>query len=113
MPGYNDVENGHLASGWLRVSHRALDDARSTALRPFLRHAAALELPNDGPVAATVEILPSSTEFAAGETLVLRIAGTELVGAGGITHLDPVNHGRQRVYVGGRYDSRLVLPIRK
>jgi len=111
MAGYNDVENGHVASGWLRVSHRELDSDRSTQLHPFLRHARALPLEPGERVEVQIEILPSSTQFRAGESLVVRIQGTELAGAGGIEHIDSVNAGNHIVHVGGATPSRLILPV--
>ena len=111
MPGYNDVEDGHLASGWLRVSHRELDTERSTISRLFLRHHRELKLAPGERVAVEIEILPSSTLFRLGESLVVRIQGTELPGAGDITHLDGVNAGNHIVHVGGTTDSHLVLPV--
>ncbi len=111
MVGYNDVETGHLASGWLRVSHRELDRERSTELRPFLSHERALPLQAGEPVEVQVEILPSSTMFAAGESIVVRVQGTELPGAGGNSHIHPVNAGEHIVHVGGAMPSRLILPV--
>lgn len=111
MAGYNDVENGHVASGWLRVSHRELDADRSSELRPFLRHQRALPLTPGERVEVQIEILPSSTMFRAGESLVLRVQGTELPGAGGIAHIHGVNAGDHIVHVGGATPSRLILPI--
>ena len=111
MAGYNDVEDGHLASGWLRVSHRELDEERSTENRPFLRHERLLKLEPGQPVPVDVEILPSSTLFREGESIVLRIQGTELPGAGDIEHWDSVNVGYHIVHAGGEYESYLVLPV--
>lgn len=111
MSGYNDVENGHLASGWLRVSHRELDAERSTDLRPFLKHEAEQELTPGQKVPVEIEILPSSTFFDTGESLALRIKGTELDAAGDIAHEDPVNVGTHSVHVGGGSDSYLLVPV--
>jgi predicted acyl esterase len=111
MAGYNDVEDGHVASGWLRVSHRELDADKSTELHPFLRHRRALPLSPGERVEVRIEILPSSTLFRAGELLVLRVQGMELPGAGGIGHILGVNAGDHIVHVGGETPSRLILPV--
>ena len=111
MAGYNDVEDGHVASGWLRVSYRELDTDRSTELHPFLHHRRVLPLTPSERVEVQIEILPSSTMFRAGESLVLRLQGTELPGAGGITHINGVNAGDHIVHVGGAMPSRLILPV--
>ncbi len=110
MAGYNDVEYGHVASGWLRVSHRELDVRRSTPLQPFLTHRKEEKLDEGEVVPVSIEILPASTFFRAGESLVLRIQGSELRGAGDITHVGSVNKGTHTVFVGGETPSRLVLP---
>ncbi|NNE33765.1 MAG: CocE/NonD family hydrolase, partial [Rhodothermales bacterium] len=109
--GYNDTEYGHVASGWLRVSHREVDPERSTPVRPYLRHDRLMKLEPGQRVSADVEILPSSTMFRTGESLVVRIQGTELPGAGDIAHVDPLNSGAHIVYVGGDTDSRLTVPV--
>jgi putative CocE/NonD family hydrolase len=111
LPGYNDVEHGHVASGWLRVSHRELDADLSTVARPVLRHERLLKLGPGERVPVEIEILPSSTLFRAGETLVVRVQGTELRGAGDITHLNGVNAGEHIIHVGGASDSQLVIPV--
>jgi predicted acyl esterase len=111
MAGYDDTEYGHVASGWLRVSHRAVDPAKSTPVRPFLRHDRPMKLESGERVRVDVEILPSSTMYRAGESLVVRIQGTELRGAGDITHVGTINAGDHIVYVGGATDSRLTVPV--
>ena len=111
MAGYNDVEHGHLASGWLRVSHRELDEEKSTAGRPFLKHERLLKVRPGERVPVDIEILPSSTLFRSGESVVLRIQGTELPGAGDGAHWGGVNAGRHLVHMGGEYESYLLLPV--
>ena len=98
-----------LPSG--RSIHRELDDERSTHLRPFLRHERELKLGDAEIVPVDIEILPSSTRFSAGESLVLQISGMELAGAGDIAHSDPVNRGVHVVHIGGEHNSHLLLPV--
>jgi predicted acyl esterase len=111
MAGYNDVEDGHVASGWLRVSHRELDAEQSTVSRPVLLHQNVLKLKPTERVPVEIEILSSSTLFRQGESLVVRVQGTELTGAGDIAHEENVNVGDHIVYVGGETDSQLVIPV--
>ncbi|MGI9257395.1 MAG: CocE/NonD family hydrolase [Gammaproteobacteria bacterium] len=111
MPGYNDTENGHVASGWLRVSHRDVNPEKSTPVRPYLRHDRPMKLELGERVRVDVEILPSSTMFRAGESLVVRVQGTELPGAGDIEHVELMNSGDHIVYVGGDTGSRLTVPV--
>lgn len=113
---YAQFEDGPVALGWLRASHRELDAERSTPFLPVLAHRRALPLEADGPTELTIEILPSGTRFAAGERLVLVIQGTDLkrypkplVFA---RHESAINRGPQVLHTGGRFASRLVIPVR-
>ncbi|KAB8228840.1 uncharacterized protein BDW43DRAFT_289897 [Aspergillus alliaceus] len=63
------VDDGLLGLGWLRVSHRELDIAKTTIDRPFHTHARRLPLRPNEIVLVDVDILPTSTLFHAGETL--------------------------------------------
>lgn len=114
---YAQFEDGPVALGWIRASHRELDGERSTPYLPVLAHRRALPLEPDGPTELTIEILPSGTRFAAGERLVLVIQGTDLkrypkplVYA---RHESAINRGPQVLHTGGRFDSRLVIPVRR
>lgn len=115
FPDLNHVERGRVAYGWLRASHRELDDARSTPLRPWRAHRRRLALTPGEAVPLDVELLPSSTLFRAGETLRLVVGGSELpfTGPSGLryAHANTVNRGDLAIHTGGRYDSRLVLPL--
>jgi uncharacterized protein len=110
---YAQFENGPVALGWLRVSHRELDPERSEPFLPVLAHRRASPLESHGPTRVTIEILPSGTAFEAGESLVLVIQGRDILDYPQLVyarHRDPVNHGPQRVHLGGGDPSRIVLP---
>nr|WP_169053963.1 CocE/NonD family hydrolase C-terminal non-catalytic domain-containing protein [Agromyces sp. H66] len=110
---YAQFEDGPVALGWLRVSHRELDDRRSEPFLPVLAHRQALPLESDGATRVTIEILPSGTAFEAGESLVLVVQGRDIMDYPQLVyarHRDAVNHGRQRVHLGGADPSRVVLP---
>jgi predicted acyl esterase len=62
-------------------------------------------------VAADVEVPPSSTLFEAGSSLRPVVRGHELRDYPAFGHTDSVNHGRHRLFTGGRYDSFLVVPV--
>ncbi len=103
--------------GRLRVSHRALDRAKSTPAEPFLAHAAE-ELLNPGEtVQVELALWPTSMIIHAGERLVVEIAGHPvgpLAGPGlpgGDPHLPTRNKGLHRIRTGGTYDSHLLLPV--
>ncbi|MCU1570138.1 MAG: X-Pro dipeptidyl-peptidase C-terminal domain [Naasia sp.] len=117
FPYYAQFEDGPVALGWLRASHRELDEERSTSFLPVLAHRRALPLEDDGPSRLDIEILPSGTRFAAGDSLVLVVQGYDikhyrkpLVYA---RHESDINTGPQVLHTGGRHDSRLILPVRR
>jgi uncharacterized protein len=62
-------------------------------------------------VAAEVEIWQSSTLFEAGSTLRLVVQGCELQDYPAFGHIDSVNHGRHRLFTGGRYAASLSIPV--
>jgi len=112
---YAVFEDGPVALGWLRASHRELDPLRSTEWLPVLRHARELKLSPGEVTPMDIEILPSGTLFEAGTTLRLLIAGRDfarypkpLLYA---RHEDTVNLGQHRIHAGGRHASWLQLPL--
>ena len=122
FPDFNHIENGLLARGWLRVSHRELDETRSTPWQPWLKHERALELKPGEIVPVEIEIWPSSTLFRNGETLAVTVQGGEFsytrsnplpVKHGRIStgHSRLVNSGRHIIHMGGTYNSHLLLPV--
>jgi predicted acyl esterase len=108
--GYQGYLGDIVAKGWLRLSERNLDPARSTPEQPWLTHASTQKLTAGDIVAAEIEVLPSSTLFEAGSTLQLVVQGHELINYPGFGHDDTVNHGDHRIHAGGPYDSHLLIP---
>jgi predicted acyl esterase len=105
-----------MALGWLRLSHRELDQEKSTLWEPYLKSVV-------GPgqkvrpgeiVSCEIPILPTSTLFRRGETLKLEISG---IYRGGervevpFGYTDTVNKGIHSIYTGGKYDSYLLIPL--
>ncbi len=114
FPFYAVFEDGPVALGWLRASHRELDERRSTEGQPVLAHRRELPPGRGQVVPLDIEILPSGTRFGPGESLRLVIQGTDiyrqprpLVQA---FHDASVNHGAHVIHTGGRFDSRLLIP---
>ena len=115
FPYYSMYDDGQVALGFLRVSHRELDEARSTPQQPVLLHQRELRLRPGEVVPVEIELWPQSTLFFAGETLKVLIKGND------IQHYEPPrsaaghtvlrNAGRHLIHTGGRYDSHLLLPI--
>jgi predicted acyl esterase len=114
FPFFSAQEDGPVALGWLRVSHRALDDARSTAWQPWHKHDREELLTPGEIVPVEIEIWPSSTLFRSNERLRLIIQGSDIYKYGpGTFTSDHVtrNAGRHVVYCGGQYDSHLLIPV--
>lgn len=115
FPHYAQYDDGPVALGWLRASHRELDVYRSTALQPIHRHERAMKLRLGEPVALDIEIWASGTRFMAGERLRLIIQGRDIQeyppGKIYARHEATVNRGRHMVLSGGQYASYLTIPL--
>jgi putative hydrolase, CocE/NonD family len=113
---YAQFEDGPVALGWLRASHRELDPERSTDFLPVLAHRQELPLEQGAPTRLDIEILPSGTRFAAGESLVLVVQGHDLKHYPKplvfSRHEDGRNRGPQVLHTGGRFDATLTIPVR-
>lgn len=112
---FSMVDDGPLGLGWLRVSHRELDNERTTVDTPFHKHERELLLRPNEIVPVDIEVLPTSTLFHPGERLRVKIQGND-----SFRHKTPdvvqfhertVNAGKHFVYSGGFYDSYLVMPL--
>ncbi|HXC59866.1 MAG TPA: CocE/NonD family hydrolase [Steroidobacteraceae bacterium] len=113
---YSMCEDGPVALGWLRVSHRALDAAQSRQDLPVHPHDREQPLAAGDIVPVDIEIWPSSTMFHAGETLRLVIKGRDTVqpsvpNAPFARHEHTRNRGLHVIHAGGRYDSYLQIPV--
>lgn len=115
-PYFATFEDGNVALGWLRASHRELDEENSTLHQPVHKHEKEVPLPVDGtPVPIDIEIWPSSTIFNSGETLRIVIQGTDVnkykEGLFAPGHKNLKNKGKHFIHTGGKYNSHLLLPI--
>ena len=110
---YAQFEDGPVALGWLRASHRDLDPA-STEYQPIQAHQRLRPLIPGQPVEVDIEIWPSGTAFKAGESLRLVIAGKDIYDypepSVYARHRDLKNHGLQKIHLGGARPSRLLVP---
>ena len=108
------IDDGPLALGWIRASHRELDIEKSTVNRPWLRHGRELLLREGEVVPVEIEIWPSSTRFGEGESLKVTLAGKDIFTyelAQCQLHENSRNQGKHMVHSGGIYDSYLVMPV--
>jgi uncharacterized protein len=108
-------EDGPLALGWLRLSRRELDAARSTEFQPVLTNASERKIASGERVEAQIEILPSGTRFAAGDVLRVRIKGRDIYSYPKpqlyMRHEDTVNAGRHVIHTGPDALSFLLIPV--
>jgi predicted acyl esterase len=108
----NTLEKGPVALGWLRASHRELDQKRSTADRPWHLHQGKVPLVRGEPTLVVIEIWPSGTRFETGERLQLVIRGSDLYTKGMFSrHEQTPNVGVHQMFSGGDHDSHLVLGV--
>ncbi len=112
---FNSLEDGPVALGWLRVSHRELDEARSSPGQPWHPHLREERLTPGEVVAADIEIWPSGTRFRTGEQLRLIIQGSDIYtyppGVVNVGHSQTRNAGSHIIHTGGRHDSHLLIPV--
>ncbi len=109
--GYNGYINDGVAKGWLRGSHRQLDETRSRPERPFHAHRIIEPIDPGEPTEMTVEIWPSGTHFEAGSELVVEIVGHDADRYPVLRHKAVVNRGTHTVHTGGATPSALVVPL--
>lgn len=105
-----DGQELYVQRGWLRASHRALDEARATPTRPAKTHREADTQPlrADGPTPVRVELWPVDHVFRAGSALRLYVESP--VGMTGFRQLavDPTP-ARHTVHVGPDTPTRFVF----
>ena len=100
-------------AGRLRVSHRALDAARSTPSEPYLTHRAEEFLSPGQIVPVEIGIWPAGMRWHAGEQLRVSVAGYNLtpLPVAGINPPVLRNKGEHIIHTGGKFDSHLVVPV--
>ena len=113
---YAMFDNGPLALGWLRASHRALDAAKSTPQQPVHTHLREDWLEPGVPVPVEIEIWPTSVSFKAGEGLRVIVQGQDVYqdnkwGLAFARHEELRNAGTHILRTGGRYDAHLLVPV--
>lgn len=120
--GSNDP-NAPVALGWLRVSHRALDAARSRPYRPVHAHRRAEPIAPGTPYRVEMEIWPTSVVVPAGCRLALTLRGRDwetpgaagmFKGVGPFLHpdRDPALYGgTSTILTGPGRESWLLLPL--
>ncbi|MGE5465709.1 MAG: CocE/NonD family hydrolase [Methanocella sp.] len=101
-----------VAKGWLRVSHRELDPARSLPYRPYHKHQRRLYLQPGEIVEVHVEIWPTSMVFKKGHRIRLDVQPRDGFGSQSYMHYHAdYNAGTNTLYAGGERESYLLLPV--
>jgi len=126
--------NTPVAQGWLRASHRRIDQQRSLPYRPYHLHDREELLTPDTVVELNVEIWPTCIVVPAEHRVVLSVRGKDYEyqgeltpfaksfyyanhGVGPFTHTDPLDRPQERfggsvtIYTGNQYPSSLLLPV--
>jgi predicted acyl esterase len=115
FPFFGNHDDGPVALGWLRVSHRELDEEKSTPYQPIHRHRKELKLKTGEIVPVEIEIWPSSTLFDRGEKLRVVVQGSDIYTfpqeRHTNQHTNTVNRGKHIIHAGGKYDSHLLIPV--
>ncbi len=99
-----------VAFGGLRLSNRELDEEKSTPGQPWHTFRVEQKVEPGEIVPCQIEIYNSSTLFHKGETLRLVISGKFQVESTWY-EFDDLNEGKHTIYIGGEYDSYLLVPV--
>lgn len=113
---YALYDDGPLALGWLRASHRELDEAASTHYQPVHLHTREQLLQSGATVPVEIEIWPTSIKFAPGEGLRLTIQGRDIYDHDAYNlafarHENTRNKGTHILRTGEEYDAHLLVPF--
>lgn len=98
-------------TGRLRVSHRTLDEGRSTAPEPYHSHGREELLRPGQIVPVEIGLWPAGMRWRAGEKLRVVVTGRHEVLLPGLTPPRLRNRGEHVIHTGGKYDSHLLVPV--
>jgi predicted acyl esterase len=112
LPSYILGEPHPGAWGKLRVSHREIDEERTTKFEPWHTHTKEEKLKPGEIVPVDIAIVPTSKFFHAGQRIRVQIAG-RYIREGWFEPLawDTDNKGVHIIHAGGQYDSFLQIPV--
>ena len=99
-----------VTRGCCKVSRRELDPVESTEWHPVLKGTSEQKVKAGEIVPVDIELYPSSTFFAVGETLQVIIASDEIIPSPPYKKSVDCNHGKHVLHFGGQYDSYLLVP---
>ena len=107
---------GAVVKGWLRASHRQLDETLSTPSRPRYTHTAPTPVPSGEPFLLQVEVLPTSVVFRRGHRLGLVVGAADRSDPSFVGHTDPHDRstssaGTNVIHTGPATPSYLLVPV--
>ena len=99
--------------GKLRVSHRELDEKRSTPYQPYHTHRHEQLLKPKEIVPVDIEIWPTSWFWHKGQQLSVIVSGHYIRKPGWFEPFawETSNRGEHIIHTGGKYDSHLLVPV--
>ena len=101
-----------VTKGWLRASHRALDEKLSLPYRPYHSHERREWLQRGEAVRLDIEIWPTCMVFGKGHRIRLDLQPRDGLGSAPYTHYAAdYNSGTNTIYAGGNRASHLLLPL--
>jgi predicted acyl esterase len=101
-----------LTKGWLKASHREIDESRSLPYRPFHPHTREQKLEAGRVYEFLIEIWPTSNLFHAGHRIRVDISCAEsLYFDFPYSHFPSLQMGRVHIHSSPEYPSRITLPL--
>lgn len=112
VPFWNRLSRHDIVTrGWLRASRRPDPAAVGDSLTPAFDGGRESPVVPGEIVEMLVEILPSSTMFEAGSSLVLDLQGRDVTELPNFQHHQIFNAGRHTLRCGGEHPSQLLVPV--
>ena len=102
--------DGIVTRGWLRASRRPDPNDVVDSLVPLARYDTERSVQVNEIVEMNVEILPSSTLFEKGSTMVLELRGRDITELPNFQHHRIFNAGTHTIFSGPQHLSRLLVP---
>ena len=99
-----------VTRGWLRASRRPDPTSVGESLVPLADYEHEKPVTPGEVIELNVEILPSSTLFEAGSSLVLELRGRDITELPNFQHHRIFNCGRHTLHTGPDHPSRLLVP---
>jgi putative CocE/NonD family hydrolase len=101
-----------VSKGWLRASHRAIDEERSKPYQPFHHHTESIPVEPGKIYQYAIDIREISNVFKAGHRIELVIKGQDSPSEDPIWyHLCNIKETKHTIYHNAEYASYLLLPV--